>query len=126
LSTLSTNDAIATIAVKDLPRATTFYRDTLGLEPLETEQEGVSRYASGRSTVLVYQSEFAGTNRATSATWAVDDVKEVARTLRNRGVAFEHYDLPGLTREGDVYVADHYQGAWFKDPDGNILHIVSG
>jgi catechol 2,3-dioxygenase-like lactoylglutathione lyase family enzyme len=126
MSMLGTNDAIATIAVKDLQRATSFYRDTLGLEPLDTEQRGVSRYASGRSTVLVYQSEFAGTNRATSATWQVDDVKDLARTLRGRGVTFERYDLPGLTREGDVYVADHYQGAWFKDPDGNILHIVSG
>jgi catechol 2,3-dioxygenase-like lactoylglutathione lyase family enzyme len=126
MSMLGINDAIATIAVKDLQRATTFYRDTLGLEPLATEQRGASRYASGRSTVLVYQSEFAGTNRATSATWQVDDVKDLARTLRGRGVTFERYDLPGLTREGDVYVAEHYQGAWFKDPDGNILHIVSG
>jgi catechol 2,3-dioxygenase-like lactoylglutathione lyase family enzyme len=126
MSMLGTNDAIATIAVKDLQRAATFYRDTLGLEPLDTEQRGVSRYASGRSTVLVYQSQFAGTNRATSATWQVDNVKELARTLRGRGITFEHYDLPGLTREGDVYVAERYQGAWFKDPDGNILHIVSG
>lgn len=56
----------------------------------------------------------------------MDDVKDLARTLRGRGVTFERDDLPGLTREGDVYVAEHYQGAWFKDPDGNILHIVSG
>jgi catechol 2,3-dioxygenase-like lactoylglutathione lyase family enzyme len=123
---LGTNDAIATIAVKDLQRAAAFYSDTLGLEPLDPSQGGVSRYASGRSTVLVYQSEYAGTNRATAAAWEVDNVKELVRTLRSRGAAFEHYDLPGLTREGDVHVAEHYQGAWFKDPDGNILHIVSG
>jgi hypothetical protein len=39
-------------------------------------------------------------------------------------VTFERYDdLPGLRLEGDVHVADGFKGAWFKDPDGNILHI---
>ena len=43
--------------------------------------------------------------------------------LRDRGVEFERYDLPGLTLEGDVYVADGFKAVWFKDPDGNILHV---
>jgi hypothetical protein len=38
-------------------------------------------------------------------------------------VTFEHYNLPGLTLKEDVHVAGDYRGAWFKDPDGNILHI---
>jgi hypothetical protein len=38
-------------------------------------------------------------------------------------VAFEHYDMPGLTRQGDVHVSGTFKGAWLKDPDGNILHI---
>ena len=46
------------------------------------------------------------------------------QTLRDRGVTFERYDdLPGLRREDDVHVAEGFKGAWFKDPDGNILHI---
>jgi hypothetical protein len=32
--------------------------------------------------------------------------------------------MPGLKREGDVYVGDGMKVAWFKDPDGNILNIV--
>ena len=45
--------------------------------------------------------------------------------LAAKGVRFEHYDLPGLTRQGDLHVHGSFKGAWLKDPDGNILHILS-
>jgi catechol 2,3-dioxygenase-like lactoylglutathione lyase family enzyme len=121
---LGDNDAIATIPVKDLAVAEKFYRKTLGLKPLKTEEEGVSRFQSGESEVLVYASPYAGTNQATTATWVVDHVEELVRDLRSKGVTFEHYDLPGLTLEDDVHMAGDFRAAWFKDPDGNILHIV--
>jgi hypothetical protein len=41
-------------------------------------------------------------------------------------VKFEHYDMPGLTRNGDVHEGQGMKVAWFKDPDGNILNLVSG
>ena len=44
--------------------------------------------------------------------------------LKGRGVAFEHYDMPGITRKGDVHLTGRSKAAWFKDPDGNILAIV--
>jgi hypothetical protein len=34
--------------------------------------------------------------------------------------------MPGMTRNGDVHVAGKMKVVWFKDPDGNILCIVSG
>jgi hypothetical protein len=40
-------------------------------------------------------------------------------------VTFERYDLPGPTLEGDVHVAENFKAVWFKDPDGNILHVNS-
>ncbi|HET8623577.1 MAG TPA: VOC family protein [Gemmatimonadales bacterium] len=121
---LGDKDAIATIPVKDLAVAEQFYRKTLGLTPLGSEEEGVSRFKSGDSDVVVYASQYAGTNQATTATWVVDDVEELVRDLKARGVTFEHYDLPGLTVKDDVHVAGDFRAAWFKDPDGNILHIV--
>jgi hypothetical protein len=60
-------------------------------------------------------------------TWVVgDEVDQIARELKSKGVAFEHYDMPGLKLEGDVHVGHGMKVAWFKDPDGNILNIVSG
>jgi hypothetical protein len=40
-------------------------------------------------------------------------------------MTFEHYDTPGVTRDGDIHVAGDMKVAWFKDPDGNILNITS-
>jgi catechol 2,3-dioxygenase-like lactoylglutathione lyase family enzyme len=118
------NDAMATIAVKDIQAARKFYTDTLGLKPLPAAEAEVLNYKSGKSSVLVYKSQYAGTNKATAATWQVSDVEKVVGELKAKGVAFEHYDFPGLTRKGDVHVADKFKTAWFKDPDGNILAIV--
>ena len=121
---LGTNDAVATIAVKDTKAARNFYEKTLGFKP-ERSEEGVLVYGSGRSKLFVYQSDFAGTNKATAATWVLPDVDGTVRDLKTKGVRFEHYDMPGMTRKGDVHVAGEMKAAWFKDPDGNILAIVS-
>jgi catechol 2,3-dioxygenase-like lactoylglutathione lyase family enzyme len=122
---LRDKDAIATVAVKDINVAKKFYEDTLGLELAHAQEAGVFSYRSGNSTVLVYESQYAGTNKATAVTWIVDDVEEEVRTLKAKGVTFEHYDFPGMTRKGDVHVAGDLKNAWCKDPDGNILSIVS-
>lgn len=123
---LGDSTAIATVAVKDIKRAKQFYENTLGLKSLDSEQQGVVNYKTGNSKVLVYQSHFAGTNRATAATWELADVEGVVNKLKSKGVAFEHYDMPGMTLEGDVHVAGGFKAAWFKDPDGNILALVGG
>ena len=119
-------DVLATIAVRDLKQARKFYEEKLGLSPEgDGNEAGVVTYRSGNAKLLVYQSEFAGTNHATAATWIVSDAEPVVAAIRAKGVRFEHYDLPGLTRQGDLHVAGSFKGAWLKDPDGNILHILS-
>lgn len=120
-------DVAANIAVKDLDVARKFYAETLGLQEVDAEGQELVVYKSGNSTLLVYRSRYAGTNRATAVTWRVgDDVERIASELKAKGVAFEHYDLPETKRQGDVHVSGDRKIAWFKDPDGNILCIVSG
>lgn len=125
---LKDHDAMATVAVKDLDVARRFYRDMVGLSEQAGmgPDAGVAIFTSGATSLLVYVSDFAGTNQATSATWGVgDDFDAVLGALQDAGVPFEHYDLPGMTREGDVHRAGDFKAAWFRDPDGNILHINS-
>jgi catechol 2,3-dioxygenase-like lactoylglutathione lyase family enzyme len=124
---LANKDATATAAVKDIEAATRFYEGKLGLEPVQPESGGVITYKTGGSSLLVYTSQFAGTNKATTVTWSVgDDFDEILRSLQSKGVTFEHYDgLPQVTREGDVHHAMGLKLAWFKDPDGNIHHLIS-
>ncbi|WP_112662116.1 VOC family protein [Microvirga flavescens] len=123
---LKDRDAIANLAVKDLARAKKFYEDTLGLVQVDAEDEELIVFKSGNTTINVYRSQYAGTNQATAVTWMVgDDVEGVVRALKAKGVAFEHYDMPDMTLEGDLHVAGDLKVAWFKDPDGNILNIVN-
>jgi catechol 2,3-dioxygenase-like lactoylglutathione lyase family enzyme len=123
---LGNKDATATIAVKNLETAKRFYEGTVGLRPAGVDEPGVVAYKSGSSTVLVYESQYAGTNQATAVTWVVgNDLDGVVQALKGKGVSFEHYDLPETTRHGDVHVSGNTRVAWFKDPDGNILSIVN-
>ena len=108
---LGARDATATIAVKDIDRARRFYEGTLGLKLINTEEPDALVFKSGSSTILVYESEYAGSNQAAA--------------LKAKGVVFGRYDLPGTSRKGDVHVADGMRAAWFMDADGNILAMVS-
>ena len=123
---LSDKDVNATIAVKDLKAAKEFYEGTLGLQVVVNMEPGGIVHKSGRSQLLVYASQYAGTNKATAATWVVGDALDsVVQTLKAKGVAFEHYDLPETTRQGDVHVSGDLRIAWLKDPDGNTLALGS-
>jgi catechol 2,3-dioxygenase-like lactoylglutathione lyase family enzyme len=114
------------LPVRDLGQAQRFYEGTLGLKKLHVEPDVVATYQSGRSTLHVYRSEFAGTNKGTAALWEVDDVPGTVKELKAKGATFEHYDdMPGVTRDGDIHRAGPMQVAWLKDPDGNILSVQS-
>lgn len=124
---LKDSTVVTNLPVKDIVAAREFYEDTLGFDVVDTEGEEVVAYESGGARFMIYKSDYAGTNRATAMTWVVgDDVEGVAKDLKAKGIQFEYYDMPDLTLKGDVYGNDHMQVAWFKDPDGNILNIVSG
>ena len=119
-------DASANLAVRDLTAARNFYEGTLGLTEIDSMGDELIVYRSGNTTLNVYTSQEAGTNKATAVTWAVgDQVEDVVRALKAKGVAFEHYDMPDTTLQGDIHVAGDMKVAWFKDPDGNILNIVN-
>jgi catechol 2,3-dioxygenase-like lactoylglutathione lyase family enzyme len=117
-------DATPMIPVKDLDRARQFYEKTLGLSSLDEQGHEVFMLKSGNTTLNVYKSEFAGTNKATALTFDVDDIDAEVRALKDKGVTFEHYDVEGLTAEGDIYKGPGMKTAWFKDPDGNILSLI--
>jgi len=123
---LSNRDAVANLAVKNVQAAKKFYEGTLGLKQVDAEGSELIVFKSGNTTVNVYESKEAGTNKATAVTWAVDDVESEVDALKAKGIKFEHYDMPGMTRQGDVHIGGDMKVAWFKDPDGNILNIVSG
>jgi catechol 2,3-dioxygenase-like lactoylglutathione lyase family enzyme len=122
---LGNKDAMATVAVKDIKAAANFYEGTLGMKVIEGPEPSVRAYKAGGST-LVYESQFARTNKATAVTWNVGaDLEGIVEGLKGNGVAFEHYDMPGTSRKGDLHISGDMKVAWFKDPDGNIHSLVN-
>jgi catechol 2,3-dioxygenase-like lactoylglutathione lyase family enzyme len=124
---LSGKETMATVAVRDLAAAKRFYEGTLGLRQTAAQEPEALTYEAGSGKLLVYRSQYAGSNQATAATWLIGkDMEKVVDGLRKKGVTFEHYQMPGLTLKGDIHEGDGMKAAWFKDPDGNIHALVSG
>ena len=61
------------IAAKDLSIAKKFYEEILGLKQVGTEGMSSMMFRSGTADLLIYQSQYAGTNRATAVTWYVGE-----------------------------------------------------
>ena len=124
MTALTNARARATVAVSDAERARTFYRDTLGLA-LDGELPGVTTFRCGDGTVLdVYESTFAGSAKSTVASFQVSDLGIAMADLRGRGVAFEEYDEGPMKTSDGVIELGGMRGAWFRDPDGNILGLI--
>ena len=116
-------DMWPTLPASDIERAKRFYADTLGLSPLVETPAWVT-YRTGATVFQIYPTGSAGTARHTLAGWVVDDIVEMVKTLRGRGVVFEEYDVPGLrTVDGIANLDDVELAAWFRDSEGNILAI---
>ncbi|MVS99866.1 VOC family protein [Devosia marina] len=118
---LRDKDSSAIVAVSDITRAKAFYQDTLELELTEDSQQ-VLVFRTGTTNLVVYVSEFAGTNKANAVVWGVgEEIEIIVERLGNKGVNFERYD--GMDFADGIHRDGAFRAVWFKDPDGNILHL---
>ena len=85
---LGDKDATATLAVKDLAVAKKFYQGTLGLKLEDETGTEAHTYRSGGSRLIVYRSEFAGTNKATALNFIVGD--EIDKLVQGAARARRH------------------------------------
>jgi catechol 2,3-dioxygenase-like lactoylglutathione lyase family enzyme len=127
-----TDGRVATrLPAQDLERARRFYSEKLGLEPVE-ERPGGLLYRCGDSEFALFASAGASSGDHTQMGWEVADIDATARELRDRGVVFEEYELPGIrTVDGIAEVDGNYpskggigeRAVWFRDSEGNLLGI---
>lgn len=117
----------ATLPASDIERAKAWYSAVLNIEPTEITESGDVWYEIGGTRLMVYPSQFAGTNKATAAHIRVDDVQVSVAELKSRGAVFEAYDFgEGFrTVDGIATSAAGEAMAWLKDPEGNLLSIGS-
>ena len=119
---LTNSTVTANIPASDLGRARDFYADVLGLTPSGASPGGLVFTTAGGTEFNIYETEHAGKAGHTIAQWHVPDVAAEVAALRERGLEFEHYDLPGITWEGDVAEMSGFgHAAWFKDSEGNVM-----
>ncbi len=111
------------LPVADLERARAFYRDKLGLEAT-LDKPGMLAYSGPSGYIFqLYETSTVGTAQNTQMGWSTSDLDGDVAELRERGVVFEEYDLPGLKTENGIAHVGTERAAWFKDSEGNTIVI---
>jgi catechol 2,3-dioxygenase-like lactoylglutathione lyase family enzyme len=116
--------AFSSFSVDDVPRATEFYGETLGLNVSESDGMLFLKLAGDRD-ILVYPKDDHTPATFTILNFPVDEIDAAVDDLAERGVRFERYegtevetDEKGIFRGGGPLIA------WFKDPAGNVLSVM--
>ena len=130
ISALGAARAVTKLPAQDLDRARRFYRDRLGLEPVE-ERTGGLRYLCGTTEFHIFASSGAASGRSTQMGFEVEDLDQAVAELRARGVKFATFDMPGFGVSDEIVVApDNYpskgtgeRGTFFFDSEGNLLAL---
>ena len=117
--------AFSGFAVPDIAAAKAFYGDTLGIDVSEDDGMLTLHLAGGRDTFVYPKPDFVPATY-TILNFPVDDIDAAVDELTSRGVQFERYegtpfetDPKGIQRQGDNAIA------WFTDPAGNILSVLT-
>jgi len=111
------------IPVADMARARKFYEEKVGLVPKEEYAGGVIYECGKGSWVFMYKSPGAGTSKASTAFWSVENIEAEVAELKKKGVVFEEYDYPSLKTVNGIATGGGAKTAWFKDTEGNILAV---
>jgi predicted enzyme related to lactoylglutathione lyase len=121
---LKNHPIVPYIPAADVARARRFYEQNVGLIAREEVAGGVVYECGSGSWIFLYPSGGAGTSQASQAFWQVDDLAAEVAELRQRGVVFEEYDLPGLKTVNGIATGGGTKAAWFKDTEGNIMALI--
>jgi catechol 2,3-dioxygenase-like lactoylglutathione lyase family enzyme len=113
----------AAMPAQDFERAKSFYADKLGLKPFE-ENAGEARYQLGETGFVVFPSSGKASGDHTQMALEVDNLMEAVKTLRENGVVFEEYDMPGFKSVDGIVELEGEKGAWFKDSEGNLIAVA--
>jgi catechol 2,3-dioxygenase-like lactoylglutathione lyase family enzyme len=113
----------AVLPSSDLGKARDWYEERLGMLPTKEEPGGLWYECADGTWFVIAMSSFAGTAQNTAASFQVVDIEGVIGDLRDRGVVFEEYDLPGMKTVDGLFASGPFKAAWFRDLEGNIVEI---
>lgn len=132
MSPFDVADVAVRLPATDLDRARAFWRDKIGLEPIEARPGGL-RYRCGESTFVIFQSGGRASGTHTQMAVSVPQLDPVVAELNERGLEFDEPDPvfgpPGPN--GAVHIDGAYpstgaageRAVWFHDSEGNLIGI---
>ena len=110
-------------SVDDIPAAKRFYGETLGLPVAELNGMLMIDIGAG-AEVLVYPKANHQPATFTILNFPVANIDDAVDDLASRGITFERYDGMPHDEKGIVR-GDGPDIAWFTDPAGNVLSVLS-
>lgn len=121
--------AFSGFSVDDINAAKQFYGQTLGLDVTQDEM-GLALHIGGGNPVFVYAKDNHVPASFTILNFPVDDIDAAVDQLAARGVQFERYDNMPFTQDEKGIARGKAAGmgpdiAWFNDPAGNTLAVLS-
>lgn len=128
----TTTEAINSFSVDDLDAARRFYGDTLGLGVEEGMMGNLTLNLAGGGQTFVYAKPDHTPAGFTVLNFLSDDVEKTVDELNARGVTTKIYgdnelaDMPPNDAKGIMHDETGEAAiAWFRDPAGNVLAVVS-
>ncbi|MEV4537430.1 VOC family protein [Asanoa sp. NPDC049518] len=110
-------------SVDDIPAAKHFYGDTLGLPVSELNGMLMLDIGAG-AEVLVYPKANHQPATFTILNFPVANIDSAVDDLASRGIRFERYEGMAHDEKGIVR-GEGPDIAWFTDPAGNVLSVLS-
>ena len=124
--------AFSGFSANDLDTVESFYKDVLGLdvERQAPPMDFVTLKLATGGRVLIYPKPDHKPASYTVLNFPVADVDAAVDALAAKGVAFERYENMGMEQDEKGIARGKAAGmgpdiAWFKDPAGNILAVLS-
>jgi catechol 2,3-dioxygenase-like lactoylglutathione lyase family enzyme len=122
------SDAFSGMSSNDLPASRAFYEDVLGLVVEEAGGGMLSVQLPKGGAVLIYPKDDHQPATFTILNFPVEDIDAVVDELIAKGVTMQRYDGMPQDEKGIARGKAAGQGpdiAWFADPAGNILSVLS-
>jgi predicted enzyme related to lactoylglutathione lyase len=117
------SSAFSGFSVDDIAKAKQFYGETLGIAVSE-ERGTLTLHLAGERDTLIYPKGEHTPATFTILNFVVDDIERAVEELNARGVRFEGY-IAAEQDENLIFRGGGPPIAWFKDPAGNILSVLS-
>ena len=121
---LSDAGVLTTLPVSDLERAKRFYREMLGLRPLQELPQGLLYECADGGRFLLFPTGARAPSEHTQMSFVVNDIEGEVEDLKSDGVSFEEYDLQDLTTVWSIAYTRSAESAWFRDSEGNLIGLT--